>query len=213
MWVRVGAPVILLAGIGVVTGASRAREMKSYLRTFADSLEHGSGPVELRVRWVPFYLEGDRLGSVSRLHIARHEQGTVDSVRVGVTPRSAARASKAAGCHLRLTTFDPGDFKHALVCEAEATDLVPFGSVSFGDVATAVPLYLDHTDHVCAPWRADRELCREARGAASADVRVEIRRARAEARRIRDEVRTRVRNDVRQRVRSAIPDPPRRPAR
>ena len=213
LWVRVAAPAVLIGGIGLMAGVGRARETKAYLRTFADSLEHGSGPLDLRVRFVPFYVEGERLGFVNGLHIARHEHGSVDSIRVGVSPRSEARVAHAAGCQLRLTTFDPGEFKHALVCETGSADLIPFGSVSFGEAAPVVPLYLDQTDHACAPWREDRDICRAAREATAADVRAQLDRARVEARRIRDEVRTRARAEVRQRVRAEIPVPPRPPAR
>ncbi|HXV85651.1 MAG TPA: hypothetical protein VD793_03075 [Gemmatimonadales bacterium] len=196
LWVRVAAPAILLGGVGIMTGATRAREMKTYLRTFADSMKHGSGPVELAVRFVPFYVEGERLGFVNRLVIARHEAGTVDSVRVMVSPRSNARVARATDCHLRLVSFDPGDFKHALVCESEAADLVRFGSVDLGLGASAVPLYLDQVDHTCAPWRADRDACRSLRESVRVNVRNEMHHARAEARRIRNEVRARVRAEV-----------------
>jgi hypothetical protein len=201
VWVRVAAPAVLLGGIGIMTGASRARDVKAYLRTFADSLEHGSGPVELRVRFVPFYVEGERLGFVNRLQIARHEHGTVDSIRVTVSPRSHDWVGRAADCHLRLSSFDPGDFKHALACESDSMDLVPFGSVQFDRTPVAVPLYLEQVDLACAPWHQDRSACRAARDARRAEVRAEVARVRSEAQRIRAEVQTRVRAEVRQAVR------------
>ena len=213
MWVRIAAPLVLVGGIGVTTAATRAREVKTYLRTFADSLEHGAGPLELRVRFVPFYVDGQRLGFVNRLNIARHEQNSVDSVRLAVSPRSEERIAGLAGCHLRLTTFDPGEFKHALVCESDPGDLMPFGRVSFGEAGPAVPLYLDQVDRACAPWQKDGEACRAAREAAAGDVGVQVDRVRAEARHIGREVRTRVRNNVRRRVRSEIPVPPSPPGR
>ncbi|MBI3981616.1 MAG: hypothetical protein HY337_01810 [Gemmatimonadetes bacterium] len=205
LWVRVAAPVILLGGIGVVTGARRAREVKQYLETFADSLEHGSGPLDLKVRFVPFYVDGRRLGFVNALHIDRHTTGNVDSVRLSVTPRSAAQASGAVGeCHLRLTSFEPGDFKHAITCESESEGNVPFGSVSFDDAASGIPLYLSPVDHACAPWNHDREACSAAREAMSSDVRADLDRVRDEIQRTRDEIRRQVREEVRQNVRVRV---------
>jgi len=209
LWVRIAAPVVLLGGIGAIAGVTRAREMKAYLRTFADSLEHGSGPLSLRVRFVPFYVDGERIGFVNTLHIARHEPGSVDSVLLEVDPRSDARVARAADCTLRLRTFDPGSFKRALSCESEPGNMIRFGSVRLGEGSPAVALYLRPREHACAPWQKDREACRAARRDAMSDVQAEVDQVRAEAERIR----VQVREQVREQVQAEIPVAPRPPAR
>ncbi|HWP38418.1 MAG TPA: hypothetical protein VNL18_12780 [Gemmatimonadales bacterium] len=203
LWVRVAAPVILLGGIGAVTGARRAHEMKEYLATFADSLKHGAGPLELKVKFVPFYVDGQRLGFVDAIHIERHAAGTVDSVRMEVSPRAhVALADMANECHLLLTSFDPDDFKHALSCEPEAGDNVRFGSVSVREGNAAIPLYLSPMDHVCAPWNRTREACDAARAATGPRIEAELARARAEVHRARADVQQRIREQVRRDVRA-----------
>lgn len=205
LWVRVAAPLILLGGIGVVTGARRAREMKQYLATFADSLEHGAGPLELKVRFVPFYIDGQRLGLVRALRIERHAAGTVDSLRLDVHPRSPqGLADLANPCHLLLTSFDPEDFKHALSCEPEAADNVRFGSVRLGDGNATIPLYLSPVDHACAPWNETREACDAARAAIGPEIEAHLARARAEVHRARAEVRQRIREQAQRDVRARI---------
>lgn len=186
--IRLGAPLVLILGIGGFWAARRATVLKQSLTLWADSLERGSGPLALSVPLLPAYLEGRRIGSLDSVRLDRHEPRTVDSLRLVIRlSRSIATDDRVRHCAFHLVTFDPGDFKHALECAADTAGLVGFGHVAFTQGGDA-PLYVARADLACAPWT-------DQAAGACISRRVE-RRVQRDLQRARDRVRVRVRSGI-----------------
>jgi hypothetical protein len=138
--VTVGAPLILVVGVASAVGIRKGSDLINQVEAWGDSLEHSSGPVELRVGMVPLisnlYVDGDRVGKFDRIIVLRHAPGGVDSLRVVVDVPNSEHLAHLSECNLQA---DPesleGDFpeglKHVMRCVSEVDGLVPFGSVVF----------------------------------------------------------------------------------
>ena len=153
-FIRFGAPLVLVVGIGATVAGRRAIQLKQSIREWADSLSKGSGSVAMGVPFVPAYLDGARIGSLDSVRVERHEPRTVDSLRLVVDLSHAPAATQARACAFELVSFDPGEFRHALTCVTDTAGLVPFGRVAFTQ-GGAAPLYVARDELACAPW-ADR---------------------------------------------------------
>jgi hypothetical protein len=183
-FIRFGAPLVLIVGIGAIVLGRRAIQLKHSLQEWGDSLSKGSGPVAMGIPFVPAYLDGMKIGSLDSVQLQRHEPHTVDSLRLVVALSDAPAASQARRCAVELVSFDPGDFKHALACVADTAGLVPFGRVSFTD-GGGVPLYVPRDELACAPWtdRSDATCVRHR-------VQIQVRRDMEKMRRqMRDQMR------------------------
>lgn len=180
--IRFGAPLVLVVGVAGAFAARRATALKSTVRLWADSLEHGAGPLTLSVPFVPAYLEGRRIGSLDSVRLERHEPRAVDSLRLVIDLSSAARQDPGIrSCAFQLVTFDLGEFNHALECAADTAGLVRFGRIVFTQGGNA-PLYVSAEELRCAPWTDHTDTaCVGAR--VQQQVRRDMRRARDEMRR------------------------------
>ena len=181
--IAVGAPLVVLLGLGGFWGWQNAMELKAQIEAWADSLEHSSNPVEMRLSFLPVYVEGEKVGRLEAVTVQRETAGTVDSLLIEVSISDGVDVAGLAGCYLH---FDPDvmeddgplGYKEALQCMDEPGDLVRFGSVVFAGTGQEVGLYLEAHDLPCEHMSsADAGACRE--------VSVEIRRLRDE---IREEV-------------------------
>jgi hypothetical protein len=150
--VTVGAPLILVVGVASAVGIRKGSELINQVEAWGDSLEHSSGPVELRVGMVPIisnlYVDGDRVGKFNRIVVLRHEPGGVDSLRIVVEVPNSGHLAHLSECNLQA---DPesleGDFpeglKHVLRCVSETDGLIPFGSVVFEGTDRATTLLVE----------------------------------------------------------------------
>jgi hypothetical protein len=150
--VTVGAPLILVVGVASAVGIRKGSALINQVEAWGDSLEHSSGPVELRVGSVPvisnLYVDGDRVGSYERIVVLRHEPGGVDSLRIVVEVPNSGHLAHLSECDLQA---DPealeGDFleglKHVMHCVTESEGLVPFGSVVFEGTERATTLLIE----------------------------------------------------------------------
>lgn len=193
LFVTVAAPLILVVGMAGAAGIRKGSALINQLEVWGDSLEHSSGPVELRVGSVPIisnlYVDGDRVGKYERIVVLRHEPGGVDSLRIVVEVPNSRHLAHLSECKLQA---DPealeGDFpeglKHMMRCVSEADGLVPFGSVVFGGTERATTLLVEPELVPCESG-SSRGDCLD---------RDELRR---DMRRLRDEIRRDVRKKVR----------------
>ncbi len=150
--IRLGAPLVLVAGVAGVLAARRTVALRHGIELWADSLKHGAGPLTLSVPFVPAYLEDRRIGSLDSVRLDRHQPRTVDSLRLVIDLSGDAGADPGVrSCTFQLVTFDPGAFKHALECAPDTAGLVPFGRVVFVQGGQAT-LYVSATQLACAPW-------------------------------------------------------------
>lgn len=187
--IRVGAPLVLVAGLAGVLAARRAVTLRNTIEQLADSLGRGSGPLALRLPFVPAYLEGRRIGRLDSVRLERHQARAVDSLRLVIELAGGpSNDPELKECTFQLVTFDPGKFKHALACAQDTAGLVPFGRVVFVQGSEA-PLYVSANELECAPWTD---------GADSACIRARVQeQIRRDMRRARDEMRRNLRTNFR----------------
>lgn len=181
--IRFGAPLVLLVGTAGFFAARRATTLKHSMELWADSLQHGSGPLTLQLPFVPAYLQGRHIGSLRSVRLERHQPRTVDSLRLVIDlSRGSADDIGLRSCTFELVTFDPGDLKRALECAPDTAGLVRFGKVAFEQGGEAA-LYVSAAELPCAPWtdHQDRGECISAR--VRRDVQRDMERVREEIRR------------------------------
>jgi hypothetical protein len=186
--VSIGAPLVVIAGLGVIWGARNAAALKSQIEAWADSLEHSPNPVVMSgLSFIPMYVGGDRVGKLETIVVQRHEPGTVDSIRITVGG-GEADIGRLESCQLH---FDPDaldhkgplGIKHAIQCIDDTSEMVRFGSVSFEQAGKDLALFLNSSDLPCKHMSGDS-------ASECTQLREEIHRLRDE---IREEVRIRVR--------------------
>ncbi len=157
-WLRIllGAAGIFAAGMLVITVV---RAMKSRVRTVARS----SDPISIPLPFLPFRIDGERLGTFERLVIRRDAPDDIRSVDLHVDLGSAAAAERIHECTGILAQLHPGpggrgttlhDAEFTCVRDDSArAALEPFGEVHF------VPG--DHTAPLLVPPDVANDLRRE----------------------------------------------------
>jgi hypothetical protein len=197
LFVSVGAPLILVVGLGGVWVYRQGSDLVHQIETWGDQLEHSSEPVELNVAGFPIistmYVDGTKVGKLDRVIVMRQAPGDVDSLRIVVTVEDAAHMKQMEQCKLQMDpdaledTFPLEGWKHIMHCASDEEGLVPFGTVVFEGADHELTLLLDKRDLPCGHMSKS---CGE------------MTELRADMRRLRDEIRTEVRKNVRVRVKN-----------
>ena len=133
-WLKIvlGALAVFAVGMGLRAAFLGVR---SHLKAVADS----SDPISIPLAFVPFQLDGDRLGTFDRLVLIRKSPKQVASVRLGVRLTDSAASARLSGCDLlaRVTPKQRG--AEADITDAEFTcvkgdSVVAHGAERFGEV-------------------------------------------------------------------------------
>ena len=192
--VAIGAPLVVVIGLGAIWGVRNASVLKRQIEAWADSLEQSSNPVTMELSFLPAYVDGDRIGKLNAIVIQRHQPATVDSVRIEIGTSGDFHANHFENCaiHFDPDAFDrngPLGFKHALSCVTDTENLVEFGSVVLSGLDEELTLFLESHDLPCDHMaEGDERACRK--------VGKDIERLREE---IRNEVRVNLKRDIRAR--------------
>jgi hypothetical protein len=116
----------------------------------------GSGPITLPIAFVPFKLDGRKLGSVNKVVLLRDAPKSISSVELEVTLKDSMLARGLAGCHLAANfeaNHRPGGariqadpFSSGVFSCLDRSDSVPkfqvFGRAVFQPGDVTVPLLL-----------------------------------------------------------------------
>jgi hypothetical protein len=149
-WLRIllGALGVFSIGMLVVTLARRGRERVT-------AVVSGSGPLSVPLPFVPFELDGNKLGMVERMVVNRDAPKKVSSVDLEVKLDDSLLAQGLAGCRLaanlesdsaahghgdvnvHMNRPDHGAF---FFCASSDSALVPFGTVTLQPGGVTVPL-------------------------------------------------------------------------
>jgi hypothetical protein len=118
----------------------------------------GSGPLTIPLPFVPFQLDGNKLGTVERLVVNRDAPKKVSSVDLEVKLDDSLFAQGLAGCRLAANlesdSATRGDInvhvnrmgdKAFFFCAKSDSGLVPFGTVTMHPGDVTVPLLVPHT--------------------------------------------------------------------
>ena len=202
-WLRIllGALAVFAVGMIGVTFARRTRDTVTAVVT-------GSGPLSIPLPFVPFELEGNKLGRLERLVVNREAPKKVSSVDLEVKLDDSLLVQGLAGCRLAANlesdSSKSGDINfrsHRLedqaffFCAKSDSGLVEFGTVSLtpGDVTVPllVPVSLaeqlrsgnwgDHGDADSADVLAERAESLAGKAEAAADSVAELAGQRAAA--------------------------------
>ncbi|MBA3760144.1 MAG: hypothetical protein H0X07_06380 [Gemmatimonadales bacterium] len=150
-WVRIalGAAAIFIVGMVGLTLVRRG------LGT-VHGVVHGSGPISIPLAFIPFQLNGDKLGTLERVTLERDAPNRVSSVELEVKLSDSLLARGLEGCRLAanldskspnkpgvsvaLAPFPEGSFWCAKGDSADG--LVEYGEATFNPGDVTVPLFL-----------------------------------------------------------------------
>ena len=151
-WMRIalGAVAIFIVGMIGVTLVRRG------LGTM-HGVVHGSGPISIPLAFIPFQLNGDKLGSLERVTLEREAPNHVSRIELEVKLSDSLLARGLEGCRLvpnleskspdqpgvsaQRGPFPEGSFWCAQSDSAEA-ELVEYGEAVFNPGDVTVPLLL-----------------------------------------------------------------------
>jgi hypothetical protein len=94
-WMRIALGALAIFAVGMV-GISLARRSIGSVRQVAE----GSGPITIPVAFVPFKLDGQKLGTLNRLVLHRAAPKRLSSVELGVKLNDSMLARGLEGCRL-----------------------------------------------------------------------------------------------------------------
>src|SRR5688572_21756616 len=150
-WLRIALGALAIFAVGMV-GITLARHSIGGVREVAE----GSGPITVPVVFVPFKLEGQKLGTVNRLVLHREAPKRLSSVELGVKLNDSMLARGLEGCRL-VANFDakhnpkgfevgPGSFSSGVFSCLHGNDTTSgfqeFGHAVFQPGDVVVPLLL-----------------------------------------------------------------------
>lgn len=127
--IAVGALVVFIAGLATFQIVRGGRRVTEYGRDVIDSIKHGSGPVAVRLPFVPIFVDGQRLGTLDSVVLLRHERDSIEGLRVVVRPGDGGARERLAGCTIEITSLEHFDLGRALSCAGDTMGLAPFGTV------------------------------------------------------------------------------------
>jgi hypothetical protein len=150
-WLRIGLGAAAIFVVGMI-GVTLARQGVGRVR----GVMEGSGPITLPIAFVPFKLDGRKLGSVDKVVLLRDAPKQISSVELEIKLKDSVLARGLEGCHL-AANFDadhkPGEarvhgdpFSSGVFTCLDRSDSVPrfqvFGRAVFQPGDVTVPLLL-----------------------------------------------------------------------
>src|SRR6476660_2183373 len=99
-WLRIVVGAVAIFSVGMI-GVTLARQGAGRVR----SVVEGTGPLSLPIAFVPFKLDGQKLGTVSKIVLQRDAPKRISSVQVQITLPDSVLARGLAGCRL-LANFE-----------------------------------------------------------------------------------------------------------
>jgi cell division septum initiation protein DivIVA len=94
-WLRIAIGAAAIFTVGMI-GVTLARQGVGRVRGVVE----GSGPITLPIAFVPFKLDGRKLGSVNKVVLLRDAPKRISSVELEIKLTDSTVASGLAGCHL-----------------------------------------------------------------------------------------------------------------
>jgi hypothetical protein len=171
-WIRIALGALAIFVVGMV-GITLVRRGVSGVTAVAE----GTGPITLPVAFVPFKLDGQKLGTIHRIKIYRSAPHTVKSVNLLVRLADSVNPARMQHCILVAESFEKIDDKTTIRCAAAADtggrDLAAIGNVSFTTGHERFPLLM--------PREAIRELTDSGPNSEKADSLAELRAQQADS--------------------------------
>jgi len=139
-WIKIalGALAVFVVGMVIVTGVRKTRA--KFTNTF-----ESTDPISLPIAFVPFRLDGRKLGSLNKVVLLRDQPNQVSGVRVIVALADSVHPDKFQNCLLVVDDVEHYNEKSSFRCEKGDTvgsRLAQFGYVYFKNSGDSVPLLL-----------------------------------------------------------------------
>jgi hypothetical protein len=128
-WVRIALGAVVIFAVGMI-GVSLARQGVGHVRGVVE----GSGPLSIPLAFVPFKLDGEKLGTVSRVVLMRDAPKQISAIELQIKLRDSVIARGLAGCHL-TTNFDDNRGPSGTAVDARQFTPGVFTCVRAGDSA------------------------------------------------------------------------------
>lgn len=150
-WLRIALGAVAIFSVGMI-GVTLARQGVGRMRGVVE----GSGPISLPLPFVPFKLDGQKLGNVSRVVLLRDAPKQISAVELEIKLRDSVLARGLEGCRL-AANFDSDPDPDGVQIRAErlsqgvfsclaGTQSIPhlqeFGRATFQPGNVTVPLLL-----------------------------------------------------------------------
>jgi hypothetical protein len=171
-WMRIALGALAIFVVGMI-GVTLVRRGVSGVTAVAE----GTGPITLPIAFVPFKLDGQKLGTIHRIKIYRSAPHKVKSVNLLVRLADSITPARMEHCILVAESFEKIDEKTTIRCAAAADtagrDLAAIGKVSFTSGHQTFPLLM--------PRKAIRELTDSGSASERSDSLNEIRAQQADS--------------------------------
>lgn len=150
-WLRIFLGALAIFAIGMI-GISLFRSGADHVRTVVQ----GDGPITIPLAFIPFVMDGERLGTVKRLVIHRSEPKRASAVEVYIDVADSLLAQGLSGCRLAArvesrgaghgvdirTGRDSAGVFYCLPGDSTPADLEEFGEAVLEPGDIRLPLYL-----------------------------------------------------------------------
>jgi hypothetical protein len=127
-WLRIIVGAVAIFAVGMV-GVTLARQGMSHVRGVVE----GSGPITLPVRFLPFKLDGERIGTIESIRIMRNAPKEVRSVNLRVRLADSVNPGRLDPCILVAEGFEDIDDQTTVLCsnakDTVGEDLVAVGTI------------------------------------------------------------------------------------
>lgn len=127
-WLRILLGAVAIFAVGMV-GVTLARQGMGRVRGVVE----GSGPITLPVAFLPFKLDGERIGTIQRIRIFRTAPKQVRSVNVQVRLADSVSPSRLERCLLVAEGFEKINSETTFLCST-ADDTVNQNLAAIGEV-------------------------------------------------------------------------------
>jgi hypothetical protein len=127
-WLRIIVGAVAIFAVGMV-GVTLARQGMSHVRGVVE----GSGPITLPVRFLPFKLDGERIGTIESIRIMRNAPKEVRSVNLRVRLADSVNPGRLDPCILVAEGFEDINDQTTVLCsnakDTVGEDLVAVGTI------------------------------------------------------------------------------------
>jgi hypothetical protein len=127
-WLRILFGAIAIFAVGMV-GVTLARQGMGSVRGVVE----GSGPITLPVAFIPFKLDGEKIGTIQRIKIFRSAPKQVRSVNVRVRLADSVSSDRLDRCILVAEGFEHVNSETTVLCST-AEDTVNENLVGVGEI-------------------------------------------------------------------------------
>jgi hypothetical protein len=128
-WLRIFFGALAIFAVGMV-GVTLARQGAGKLHGVVE----GSGPITLPVAFIPFKLDGEKIGTIQRIKIYRTTPNHVRSINVRVRLADSVSPGRLDPCILVAEGYEDINSKTTVLCST-AEDTVGENLVAVGQIA------------------------------------------------------------------------------